>query len=108
MGQATGSRTAKRRKRASAKPDGGFGSEAPPALARTSVCKRVPIAVRTRLDEAILLRPDDCPTLEAIADKFALTDRYGIKGPALRTYARRLEQCEPSTNPILSGSPPVR
>ncbi|NLX14568.1 MAG: hypothetical protein GXY44_13075 [Phycisphaerales bacterium] len=61
-------------------------------LARSSVYRRVPVAVRSRLDAAILLRPQDCPTLEAIAVKYQLAERYGISRAALRVYAGKLEQ----------------
>jgi len=61
-------------------------------LTRSSVYKKIPVAVRGRLDEAILLRPSDCATLEQIADKFELTGRYGISASVLRSYTRKLEQ----------------
>ena len=64
----------------------------PDWLTRSSVYKKVPISVRGRLDEAILLRPADCATLDQIADKFELAERFGISGSALRSYARKLEQ----------------
>ena len=64
----------------------------PEWLTRSSVYKKVPDAVRGRLDEAILLRPAKCVTLEQIADKFELADRYGISGSVLRSYACKLEQ----------------
>ncbi len=64
----------------------------PAWLARSGVYRRIPVTVRGRLDAAILLRPKDCPTLEAIADKFKLAERYGISRAALRTYAGKLEQ----------------
>jgi hypothetical protein len=62
------------------------------ALVRTSVCRRVPVLIRQQLDRAILLRPDDAPTLEAIARKFELAERYGVTLASLRTYARKLEE----------------
>lgn len=64
----------------------------PAWLARSGVYRRMPVTVRGRLDAAILLRPKDCPTLEAIAEKFKLAERYGISRAALRTYAGKLEQ----------------
>ena len=60
------------------------------ALTRSAIHRRLPAAVCARLDEAILLRPKDLPTLEAIAAHFDLP-RYRISLPALRAYARRLE-----------------
>jgi hypothetical protein len=56
------------------------------------VYRKVPVAVRARLDAAILLRPADCPTLEAIARKFDLGGRYGISPDSLANYAHKLEQ----------------
>ncbi len=67
-------------------------SEIPAWLARSGVYRRMPVAARGRLDAAILLRPKDCPTLEAIAEKFKLAERYGISRAALRAYAGKLEQ----------------
>jgi hypothetical protein len=64
----------------------------PAWLTRSSVYKKVPVAVRGRVDEAILLRPAKCATLEQIAEKFELAGRYGISHSALRSYARKLEQ----------------
>lgn len=64
----------------------------PSWLTRSSIYKKVPVAVRGRLDEAILLRPADCATLEQIADKFELASLYGISTSVLRSYARKLEQ----------------
>lgn len=61
------------------------------ALARSAVCRRLPMNLRTRVDEAILLRPKELPTLEAIAAHFDLA-QYRISLPALRAYARRLEE----------------
>lgn len=61
-------------------------------LARLAVYKRVPPLVRARLDEAILLRPKGSETLEAIAERFALRERYGLGAKALETYACRIEQ----------------
>lgn len=54
--------------------------------------KRVPAAVRSRLDRAILLRPENLATLEAIADQFKLAERYKVSLAALRTYTGKLEQ----------------
>ena len=64
----------------------------PEWLTRSSVYKKVPVGVRGRLDEAILLRPAECATLDQIAEKFELAERFGISGTALRSYARKLEQ----------------
>lgn len=60
------------------------------ALSRSVVHRRLPLALRVRLDEAILLRPRNMPTLESIAAHLDLA-RYGISPKALQTYARRLE-----------------
>jgi hypothetical protein len=84
-------------------------SEAPPekasvrlpiGLARTSVYRRVPETVRPRLDEAILLRPSECPTLEAIGRKFRLAEEYGVTHKGLKTYASRLERL---VRPVLTA-----
>lgn len=64
----------------------------PEVLRRSAVCRKVPLTVRGPLDQAILLRPADCPTLEAIAARFELQARYGVSLAALRSYARKLEQ----------------
>ena len=66
--------------------------EVPAWLARSSLYKRVPAAVRAELDDAILLRPTNCATLEEIAEQFQLTERYKVSLPMLRTYARKLEE----------------
>ena len=60
------------------------------ALSRSVIHRRLPLALRARLDEAILLRPKALPTLEAIAAHFDLA-RYRISPQALRAYSRRLE-----------------
>lgn len=60
------------------------------AMGRSIVVRRLPASVRARLDEAILLRPKELPTLEAIAAHFELS-KYRISPAALRAYARRLE-----------------
>jgi hypothetical protein len=60
-------------------------------LARSRVYRRLPAPLRSQVDSAILLRPQNLPTLEAIAARFELS-RYGISAAALRSYARRLEQ----------------
>lgn len=71
----------------------GTARASPPSwLTRSPVYRKVPVAVRGRLDAAILLRPADCPTLEAIAQKFDLEGRYGISPDSLANYARKLEQ----------------
>jgi len=75
----------------SSKPAGRAPS-VPSCLTRLFVFRKVPADVRCRLDEVILLRPSDCPTLEAIEKKFDLQKRYGVSPAALRVYARRLEQ----------------
>ncbi len=67
-------------------------SRVPAGLARTSVYRRVPAAIRSRLDKAILLHPDERATLEAVAAEFKLAERYRITPTALQTYARKLEQ----------------
>ncbi|HSW46384.1 MAG TPA: hypothetical protein VLM89_12520 [Phycisphaerae bacterium] len=57
------------------------------------------------MDAAILLRPEKCPTLEAIGGRFDLAGRYGISPAALRSYARRLEEfARPAmTSQVLAG-----
>lgn len=62
------------------------------ALARTVVYKRVPLSTRRALDRAILVRPQGCATLEAIEERFRLTERFGVSRDNLRTYARKLER----------------
>jgi hypothetical protein len=73
---------------------------APPPLVRTAVFKKVPLSVRRRLDRALLLRPEGCATLEAIADNFKLHEKLGISRAALRTYARKLEKM---VEPVFAG-----
>ncbi|UCD30589.1 MAG: hypothetical protein JSV03_09020 [Planctomycetota bacterium] len=68
------------------------GFDVPTCLARSNVYKRVPSRVRSQLDEAIVLRPDGCASLEAIADKFQLGRRYKVSLSSLRSYARKLEE----------------
>jgi len=70
----------------------GAGTLLPEWLTRSSIYKKVPVAVRGRLDEAILLRPAKCATLEQIAEKFELSQRYGLSHSSLRSYARKLEK----------------
>jgi hypothetical protein len=65
--------------------------QVPAWLARSSVYKRVPAGVRWRLDQVILTRPEDCATLEAIAERFDLQSRFGVSDQTLRSYASRLE-----------------
>jgi len=69
------------------------------ALSRSSIARRLPVNLRTRLDEAILLRPKGLPTLEAIAAHFDLA-RYRISPAALRAYARRLDAL---ARPVVTG-----
>lgn len=64
----------------------------PLRLARSTVYRRLPAAVRARLDAAILLQPADCPTLAEVFRKFELRQRYGISPAALRSYAVMIEQ----------------
>ncbi len=61
-------------------------------LGRTQVYKSLPGHIRGRVDEAILLRPEECSSLEAIDKRFGLEENYGITMKALRGYARKLEQ----------------
>lgn len=73
-------------------------------LERTRVYRRLPVAVRARLNEAILLRPKGLGSLEAIASHLELA-HYGISLAALRTYARQLEELvRPAANAQLMGS----
>ena len=67
-------------------------TEVPAWLQRSLVYKRLPPAVRAQLDEAILLRPAEHATLEAIAKRFQLAERYQISLPVLSAYARKLEE----------------
>jgi len=86
------SRTSKSRTSSVTKPAQGGQFAVPAWLARSSIYKRVPVRVRIRLDKAILFRPPESPTLEAVADKFKLSERYNISLASLRNYARKLEQ----------------
>ena len=61
-------------------------------LGRTQVYKRLPGHLRGRVDEAILLRPEECSSLETIVQRFGLEEKYGITMKALRGYAHKLEQ----------------
>ena len=63
----------------------------PRRLVRSMVYRKVPVAVRSRLDKVILLRPAGLTTIEAIAEHFRLAGRYGISLASLRSYARKLE-----------------
>ena len=53
-------------------------------LMRSVVYRRLPEDVRRRVDEAILLRPPERPTPEAIAEQFKLADRYQVSLHALK------------------------
>lgn len=64
---------------------------APLSLLRSAIYRRLPVAVRMKLDRAILLRPEGCRTLDDIAERFELTSRHGISRASLRTYARKVE-----------------
>jgi hypothetical protein len=73
----------------------------PPALlTRTSVYKRLPDSLRNQLDQALLERPKDCATLNAVARKFQLAQRFGITTRALRAYAAKLDQL---AEPVYAG-----
>jgi hypothetical protein len=63
-----------------------------PSITRTSVYRRVPVTTRRKLDRALLTRPKECATLDAILEQFKLSERFGITREALRTYARKIEQ----------------
>jgi hypothetical protein len=60
-------------------------------LTRTSVYRKIPLDIRQELDQALVLRADSGTTLDAIAKKFELAERFGITARALRSYARKLE-----------------
>ncbi len=66
--------------------------DVPEWLTRSKVYKRLPVGVRSHVDAAILLRPADAPTVEAIAAKYKIAERFDISITALRRYARKLEQ----------------
>lgn len=72
-----------------------------PALARTSLYRRVPTSIRRQVDRALLLRPEACATLDAVAARFKLGERFGVTREALRTYARRLEGL---VEPVIAGN----
>jgi hypothetical protein len=64
----------------------------PLQLLRSSVYRRLPPEVRHQVDEAILQRPAECPSLEKIAAKFELAQRYHVSVSALKRYAGKLEK----------------
>lgn len=64
----------------------------PASLMRSSVYRKLPVGVRAQVDEAILARPAASPTLEAIAERFKLHERFGISSTSLRSYAGKLER----------------
>ena len=69
-------------------------------LTRTSVYRRVPAAMRRRLDRTLLMRPEGCTSLDAILHKFRLNEQFGITREALGTYARKIERL---AEPYLAG-----
>lgn len=64
----------------------------PSALTRTKVYRRIPQPQRGRIDAAILLRPPECSTLKAIAQRFEIRKQYGLSYDSLEYYASRLEE----------------
>ncbi len=71
-----------------------------PSITRTSVYRRVPITIRWKLNRLLLLRPEGCASLDAILQRFKLSEKFGITRQALRTYARKIEQL---VEPHLAG-----
>ncbi|GMU21740.1 MAG: hypothetical protein AMXMBFR13_18300 [Phycisphaerae bacterium] len=69
-------------------------------LARTAVFRLLPGTTRAKVDNAILTRPQGLGTLEAIAHRFELQEKFGITMAALKTYARRLER---ALRPMATG-----
>jgi hypothetical protein len=97
---------ARTRRRPEARPPAEAASEsAPEILARSAVYRRLPERVRSRLDRAILTRPKDLPTLEAMAERFELQERFQVSLHALRGYAWRLERLArpAATSRIMAG-----
>lgn len=72
--------------------DGLFSGTTLAALSRTTVYRRVPAAVRVRLDHALLARSPGRLRLRRIASEFRLSERYRVSVTALESYARRLEE----------------
>jgi hypothetical protein len=62
----------------------------PAGLTRTAVYRKVPVAVRCRLDKAILLRGTNGNAVDEIHAEFDLAERFGVSARALRSYARKL------------------
>jgi hypothetical protein len=60
-------------------------------LARSPVYRRLPAAVRARLDRALLSREEGRGALDRMHREFELAARYGITPGMLRAYASRLE-----------------
>ncbi len=69
-----------------------IGSRASTWLTRSAVYQRVPLEIRNKLDEAILLRPAGCQSVASIAARFQLKERYGVSTRVLAAYAGRLER----------------
>jgi len=61
-------------------------------LTRSPVYRQVPLEIRNKVDEAILLRPPGCQSVASIAARFQLKERYGISTRMLASYASRLER----------------
>lgn len=57
----------------------------------TAVYRALPIEARATLDVAILLRPDEYPTLEKAYQGMGLKQRFGLRMADLRRYAAALE-----------------
>lgn len=81
-----------------------FDMEIPRWLKQCAVYRRVPTAVRARLDQALLLRPPKLASLSAIAGKLELS-KYKISPAALKSYAQRLERLvkPAATSNLLAG-----
>lgn len=104
VGMSTSSKVRKKKTEVASTVDSGsrgsVGVSVPTQLMRSVAFRRLPAEVRRQVDEAILLRPPDCATLEAIAAKYKLKDQYQVSISALKAYARNLERL---ARPIVSS-----
>ena len=80
-----------RKKKTAGKNSDSVDASVPTQLIRSIAYRRLPADIRCQVDEAILLRPPEYPTPEAIAEKFDLADRYQVSLSVLKSYARKLE-----------------
>lgn len=79
------SRGVRRRKR---EPETVDGFE---ALAKTTVYRKLSTELRASLDTLLLLRPEECPTIEDAYRKLGLGEKFGLEVADIRRYAEVLE-----------------